>query len=49
VQVWKVLIMGLGLARLAEVPFARAGLLVIAFYFLQTSVLVFMGAGLGML
>ena len=41
--------MGLGLARLAEVPFVRAGLLVIAFYFLQTSALVLMGAGMAAL
>ncbi len=49
VQVWMVLVMGLGLARLTNVPFARAGLLVVAFYFLQTSALVWMGAGMATL
>ena len=49
VQVWMILIMGLGLARLARVPFARAGLLVIAWYLLQTSALVLMGAGMAAL
>jgi hypothetical protein len=49
VQVWMVLVMGLGLARLSGVPFVRASLLVIAFYFLQTSALVLMGAGMAAL
>lgn len=49
VQVWMVLVMGLGLAKLSGIPFARASLLVIAFYFLQTSALVLMGAGMAMM
>jgi hypothetical protein len=49
VQVWMVLVLGLGLARLTGVPFARASLLVMAFYFLQTSALVLMGAGMAAL
>lgn len=49
VQVWMVLVMGLGLARLTNVPFMRASLLVVAFYFLQTSALVLMGAGMATL
>ena len=49
IQVWMVLVMGLGLARLTHIPFMRASLLVIAFYFLQTSALVLMGAGMAMM
>lgn len=49
VQVWMVLVIGLGLARLTGVPFARASLLVIGFYLLQTSALVLMGAGMAAL
>jgi len=49
VQVWMVLVMGVGLARMTGVPFRRAGLLVMAFYFLQTSALVWMGAGMATL
>lgn len=49
VQVWMILVMGLGLARLTNMPFARASLLVVAFYFLQTSALVLMGAGAAIL
>jgi hypothetical protein len=49
VQVWMVLVMGLGLAKLTQIPFMRASLLVIAFYFLQTSALVLMGAGMAMM
>jgi hypothetical protein len=49
VQVWMVLVMGLGLAKLSGIPFMRASLLVIAFYFLQTSALVLMGAGMAMM
>jgi hypothetical protein len=46
---WMVLIMGLGLAKLAEISFGRASLLVLAFYGLQTSALVMLGAGMAML
>ncbi len=49
VQVWMVLVMGVGLARLTGIPFVRASLLVIAFYSLQTSALVLMGAGMAAL
>jgi len=49
IQVWMILVMAVGLSRLTNVPFLRASLLVIAFYFLQTSVLVLMGAGLATL
>jgi len=49
VQVWMVLVMGLGLAKLTNIPFLRASLLVIAFYFLQTSALVLMGARMAMM
>ena len=49
VQVWMILVMAVGLSRLTGVPFFRASLLVLAFYFLQTSALVLMGAGLATL
>lgn len=48
-QVWMVLVMGVGLSRLANVSFARASLLVIAFFLLQTSGLIWMGAGMAAL
>lgn len=49
VQIWMILVMGVGLARLTNVPFLRASLLVLAFYFFQTSALVLMGAHMGAL
>jgi len=49
IQLWMILVMAVGLSRLTNVPFLRASLLVIAFYFLQTGVLVLMGAGLATL
>ena len=46
---WMVIILGLGLAKLADISFGRASLLVVAFYFLQTSAMIMLGAGMAML
>jgi predicted outer membrane lipoprotein len=49
IQVWMVLVMGVGLAKLSGIPFSRAALLVLGCYLLQTSALVLMGAGMAAL
>jgi hypothetical protein len=49
VQIWMVVVMGVGLARLTNIPLTRAILLVVAFYFLQTSALIMLGAGMAMM
>jgi hypothetical protein len=42
---WQVALMSLGLARLADVPFARAALFVFAFWIIQESLLILIGFG----
>lgn len=49
VQVWMILVLGLGLAKLTHVPFMRTFLLLVALYCLQTSMLILMGAGMSMM
>ena len=49
VQVWMIIVMALGLSRLAGVPFARASLMVIGFWLLQTAILVLIGGGLALM
>lgn len=49
VQIWMVIVMAIGLSRLANVPFARASLLVLGFWLVQQSALILIGAGMGAL
>jgi hypothetical protein len=49
VQVWMLVLLGIGLSKLANVPFARAGLFVFVFWFLQQTALILMGAGMAVM
>jgi hypothetical protein len=46
VDIWMVLVLAIGLARLAQVPFARAAMLLMGFWILQEGTLILLGAGL---
>lgn len=49
VQIWMLILLGIGLSRLANVPFGRVGLFVFLFWFLQQAALILMGAGMAVM
>jgi hypothetical protein len=49
VDIWMVLVLAVGLARLTQVPFGRAALLLMGFWILQQTTLILLGAGLASL
>lgn len=48
-RIWMLCVLGMGLAKLAEIGFGRAALLMVACYGLQTSAVILMGAGMARL
>lgn len=49
VDIWAVLVLAVGLARLARVPFPRAAFLIVGFWILQQGTLILLGAGVAAL
>ena len=49
VDIWAVMVLAIGLARLARVPFARAAFLVVGFWIVQQGTLILLGAGMAAL